>query len=118
VKAPRPPESLNAAGRSLWRAVLDGYDLDAGELRILELACQAADDAASARLALRSDGVVSSGRYGQTIAHPAVAIARQAEASVSRLLGQLNVIDPMIRPVRRSSTPGPKPARRMHEVAR
>lgn len=118
MKAPRPPQTLGAAGRALWRAVLDGYDLDAGELRILELACEARDDAASARLAIVADGVVSHGRYGQPIAHPAVQMARQAEASVSRLLGQLNVIDPIIRPVRRSSTPGPKPARRLHEVAR
>ena len=105
----RPPATLGPAGRALYRSILERYELDPGELRLLTMACEAADDAASARAALREVGVTTTGRYGQTVMNPAVLVARQAETSVSRLLGQLNVIDPVIRP-RRLSTPGPKPA--------
>jgi phage terminase small subunit len=92
--------------------VLERYELDPGELALFELACQGVDDVAMARETIARDGVVSVGRYGQPIAHPAVAIARAAEANVARIVGQLNVIDPVIRPARRLSTPGPKPASR------
>jgi hypothetical protein len=112
LTTPRPPRTLRAAGRRLWAAILAGYELDAGELALLELACQAADDAAAARASLRDAGPVTVGRYGQPIMHPAALVARQAEASLSRILRQLNVIDRAERPIRDRSTPGPKPLRR------
>ena len=109
---PRPPATLGEAGRALWRAVVDGYELDAGELHLLELACQARDDAAKARESVSRDGVVVVGRYGVR-QHPAVLIARQAEASAGRLLGQLGLINRGDDgAARHSGTPGPKPARR------
>jgi len=103
-----PPRTLRAAGTRLWRAVLADYELDDGELELLGLACGAADDAAAARAAL-VEGPLASGRYGQPIMHPAVLVARQAEASLSRILKQLNVVDRVERPLRDRSTPGPKP---------
>ena len=112
MTTPRPPRSLDAAGRRLWRAILLEFEMSPAEVALLELACQAADDAARARSEL-TNGITSTGRYGQVVLHPAVMVARQAEASVSRILGQLNVIDPIERPARRLSTPGPKPGRRL-----
>jgi phage terminase small subunit len=106
----KPPETLDIAGQALWRAVLSMFELDPGELHLLELACEARDDAAKARIAIASDGVVVDGRYGVRV-HPAVPIARQAETNVSRLLGQINVIDRTERPARHAGTPGPKPQR-------
>ena len=109
---PQPPRSLGVAGRRLFRAITRDFDLSESELSLLELACQAADDAARARADLTADGVTARGRYGQPVLHPAATAARQAEASVARILGMLNVIDPLERPARRLSTPGPKPMRR------
>lgn len=109
---PKPPASLRDPGRALWRSVLDGFELDAGELHLLELACQARDDAARAREDVARDGVTVAGRYGVR-QHPAVLIARQAEASCSRLLGQLGLVNRSDdAPARHSSTPGPKPRAR------
>lgn len=112
---PKPPTTLGSAGRALWRDTLERYELAPTELRVLGLACSAADDAADARAALRASGVIVTNRYGQPAAHAAVAIARQAEASISRLLATLHVVDPPIRAPRTSSTPGPKPKRGAHE---
>lgn len=113
---PKPPTTLGSAGRGLWRATLERFELDPPELRMLELACQANDDAAIARAQLREAGAVTAvGRYGQVVVHPAIGVARAAEASVSRLLGQLHVLDPIVRPPRTTSTPGRKPMRGPHQ---
>ncbi len=109
---PKAPPSVGAAGRRLWRAVTAEFELSDTELAVLELGCQAADDAAAARAVLAESGVVAEGRYGQPIMHPAVGVARAAEASVSRLLASLNAVDPMEKPARTIHTPGPKPAHR------
>ncbi len=114
MSLPQPPHSLDVAGRRLWRSVVGDFDLSESERSLLALACQAADDAARARAALTASGSVTArGRYGQPVLHPAVMVARQAEASVARILGQLHVIDSAEKPARRLSTPGPKPLRRL-----
>lgn len=109
---PRPPSSLGPDGKKLWTAVLEGYTPDAVELHVLQLACQARDDAAAARTAIKADGVTVEGLHGPRV-HPAIGIARQAETNVSRLLGQLGVVDRPSRPARDEHTPGPKPLRRI-----
>ena len=105
---PKPPNGLQAAGRALWRAVLSGYELSESEQALLELACGARDDAAAARAAIIRDGAVIDGRYGPR-AHPGIPIARQAEAIVSRILGQLGTIDRDAAAYRDPHAPGPKP---------
>jgi phage terminase small subunit len=109
ILADGTPATLGIAGAELWHRVIRDFDLSPVERSLLALACEAADDADGARAAIRRDGVTTTGGRGQVIAHPALAIARQAEISVGRLLGQLGCIDVIEKPERTPSTPGPKP---------
>jgi phage terminase small subunit len=112
---PKAPPNLGPDGRALWRSTLEGFELTPAELHLLTLAAGALDDAARARADLAAAGsVVVDDRYGGKKAHPSIAIARQAEASAGRLLGQLGLIgrDEDAVAVRHASTPGPKPTRR------
>ena len=108
----RPPKHLRAAGRALWRAVIAEFELNSAEAAVLARACEAADRAEDARLALDRDGVVVTGRYGQPVAHPAVDIERQNRALIGQLLRSIGVLNPPILPPYVPGRPGPKPTRR------
>jgi P27 family predicted phage terminase small subunit len=103
------PASLGDAGRELWHRVTKEFELSPTERSLLGLACEAADDAAGARAAIAKHGVTTTGGRGQIVANPALSVARQAELSVARILGQLGCIDVIEKPARGPSTPGPKP---------
>jgi P27 family predicted phage terminase small subunit len=87
---PRPPTHLSAAARRLWRATVEGYELERHHLELLERACRALDHAIEAEEIIRRDGLVVDGRYGVR-AHPAVAIARDARVAFARLLREIDL---------------------------
>jgi hypothetical protein len=88
--APKPPEGAQAAGRRLWRAVLNDYDLEEHELVLLRQAVRAVDACESLQALVDSEGVVVSSPQG-TKAHPALVELRQQQLILARLLAALRV---------------------------
>lgn len=91
---PRAPKALADAGRALWRDVVADYELTAHELRLLEAVCATADAIDALDAVVADEGVTATGSKGQTVAHPAVAEARQQRLAFGRLLAQLALPDP------------------------
>lgn len=87
----KTPAGLHSAGRRLWRAVLDAYDLDAHEELLLLQACRCADRLD--RLAAEADAgpVTVTNHKGDEVAHPAMVEARQQSLTLARLLAALRM---------------------------
>lgn len=88
---------LGNAGKRLRKVVLDdlpeGWELDARELELLELACRQADDLAGLEGLIRKHGRMVPGSQGQPVLNPAISEARQARAMIEKLLGRLAIPD-------------------------
>jgi len=82
---PRPPQSLDQAGRSLWRSVIGAYVLAPHEAELLRQACRVADNLARIDAVLMDEELVVSGHAGQPRAHPLL----QASADQRRVLDGL-----------------------------
>src|SRR5689334_5758055 len=83
------PKHLSASSRKLWAEITAGFVLEPTEVEVLRLALEAVDRCEEARQVLATDGIVSTGRYGQKLAHPAVAIERDSRIAAARLFKQL-----------------------------
>jgi hypothetical protein len=92
---PKAPAGLGAAGRDLWRSVLDevpaGLLLDSHEAELLEHAARTADHVAALEKAIRKDGVTVQAPDGRLIVSPALVEARQQRLLLQRLLGGIAV---------------------------
>jgi hypothetical protein len=84
-RRPRAPESLDAAGRRLWRSVLADYELSAAEVETLGQACRVADVLARIDAELMDSDLVVEGHHGQPRSHPLLA----ASADQRRVLDAL-----------------------------
>lgn len=73
IRGPRPPESLDVAGRRLWRSVVADYELSAAEVETLQQACRVADILARVDVVLMDSDLVVEGHHGQPHAHPLLA---------------------------------------------
>ncbi len=89
-RAPRAPAHLSPSAREWWRAVADGYVLEAHHLRLLTEAAVAWDRCQQAREILDRDGIVVDGRFGPR-QHPAVQIELQNRTSFARLMRELDL---------------------------
>lgn len=102
------PEDLGDAGAILWSQIVgdidENWELDHRELHLLTEACLVADQVVALDAAVAEDGHSVKGSRGQPTAHPALAEARQLRALQLRLLGSLELSDP-IESVSGSATP-------------
>lgn len=91
---PVPPEGIVGAGLSLWRQIVNVYDLRPDELRVLEDACGEAVLIDRLRRAL-DDGapLIVKGSMGQQVASPLMTEIRQHRATLAQLLGRLHLPD-------------------------
>ena len=109
------PEDLGDAGTILWGQIVgdiaDDWELDNRELHLLTEACLVADQVVALDAAVAEDGHSVKGSRGQPTAHPALAEARQLRALQLRLLGSLELSDP-IESVAGSATPDQAKKRR------
>jgi len=85
VSSPRAPQSLDPAGKALWRAVTGAYDLSPAELELLRQACRVADNLARIDAILADSDLVVEGYAGQPKSHPLLA----ASADQRRVLDGL-----------------------------
>jgi|SRR3954451_1160761 phage terminase small subunit len=105
------PKHLSPARTNLWNRTTANFTLEETELELLRLACETLDRAEDARLILAKEGIVSTGRYRQKLAHPAVAIERDSRLAAARIFKQLALpqalgesVSPLqLRPRRRTS---------------
>lgn len=95
----RMPSGLGAAGRTVWRAVVDDltavgdddatWELDGRERLILENAARQADLNAKLEAVIEEDGIVVAGSTGQRRLNAAATELRQGRVAVGKLLGEL-----------------------------
>lgn len=90
TSVPRLPAKLDAAGRRLWKSLLEEYNFSPNELVILEAAARQADDVATLEAGLR-DGFVVKGSKGQPRLSAAVTEVRQGRLALARLVAELRL---------------------------
>jgi P27 family predicted phage terminase small subunit len=88
---PQPPSHLSPSARQWWKTTIDRYVLEEHHLRLLQLACEAWDEAQKARAQLECEGLTVPGREGGIRPHPCVAIERDARLAVARLVRELDL---------------------------
>jgi P27 family predicted phage terminase small subunit len=86
---PKAPAHLRAATRRWFESVLDDFDLEQHDIRLLTLSAEAWDRGQQAREALAKEGLTFDDRFGQPHARPEVAIERDARIAFARLLREL-----------------------------
>lgn len=85
------PRHLSKPARDLYAAIVADYALEPHHLAVLTRALDALDTADAAEAIVRAEGPVSTTRFGERRAHPAVAIARDARAQFGTLIKQLGL---------------------------
>jgi hypothetical protein len=90
-RRPATPRNLGSRGRRLWRSVVADFELDVGDLELLELACRTADDVDRLTGELATADTWATGSRGQTIVNPLVREVRDTRAAFARLLAGLNL---------------------------
>ena len=90
-KIPAVPPGSKAAGRALWRSILENYELETHELTLLRQACAVADTCAALQVVIDRDGVLIENRFREPVAHPATVELRQQRIVLTRLVVALRV---------------------------
>ncbi len=83
------PDDLGPAGRALWAAVCDDFELSASERHLLLSACRQADDIALLEAALVESGPIVAGASGQPRLSMVVAELRQGRLALAKLVQAL-----------------------------
>lgn len=91
----KAPAGLDPAGRKLWRAIVDHYELRADELRVLQDACREADLVEKLDEATRGEmfDFLVKGSMGQQVINPLISELRQHRSTLAGLLRQLRLPD-------------------------
>jgi P27 family predicted phage terminase small subunit len=86
------PAHLSAASKGWMTTILDQVSAATEtDVRLLALAAEAADRAATARRRLEKEGITYTDRFGSPKAHPCIAIERDSRAAFSRIVAQLGL---------------------------
>src|SRR5829696_5531697 len=85
-RKPTPPKGSGAAGKRLWRAVLDDFDLEEHELALLRQAVRVADLCEELQTQVDAEGLMLAGRV-----HPGLVELRQQRILLARLVVALRV---------------------------
>ncbi len=90
---PRQPKNLAGAGRSLWRSIIDVYELRPDEVRVLEQAARTADLIDALRTQLDHEPLTTAGSMGQVRPNPLLMEIRGQRQLLANLLKQLHLPD-------------------------
>jgi hypothetical protein len=107
VSIPRAPTGAGTAGKKLWKAVLDSFELAEHEQTLLRQAVRVADLCEQLQAVVDAEGAMLTGHDNQPRTHPAVIELRQQRIVLARLVVALRV------PLGDQETDGPtgEPAR-------
>ena len=89
----KAPAWLRAETKKWFLGVLDDFDLEASDVRLLTLAAEAFDRATRARETLAASGITYEDRLGNIRKHPAVSIEESARIAFARLIRDLAITD-------------------------
>jgi hypothetical protein len=92
-KQPRAAPGLRGAGRKLWRAVTNSFELRPDELVTLEAAARMADELTDMQAALIGASVLVSGSAGQETVNALFRETRSHRLALGRLLAQLGLAE-------------------------
>lgn len=87
------PKGTGAAGKALWVAVTEVYELAGHELAVLRSAVVVADRVAALDAVVDRDGVVLDDPKRGPVAHPGLVESRQQRITQARLLTSLRLPD-------------------------
>lgn len=89
----RAPGHLSPASKRLFKRLATDYDLaeEPHAVEVLRLACEALDRAEQARQQIAKDGAYVLDRFGQTKAHPALAVERDSRIGATRCFRELSL---------------------------
>jgi P27 family predicted phage terminase small subunit len=87
----RAPTHLSRGARRWWRAVVEGYDLEAHHVVILTAAAEAWDRKEQARGLIAEEGIVIRDVSGERVTHPAVQIEDTATRRLASLIRDLGL---------------------------
>jgi phage terminase small subunit len=87
---PQPPSHLSESSRQWWNSTVETYVLQEHHLRLLQLACEAWDQAQAAREQLAQEGLTVPGQRGPR-PHPCIAVEHNARIAVARFLRELDL---------------------------
>lgn len=90
---PSAPEGLGERGKSLWRDVVEVFELRADELVVLRSACFAEQRVHGIREELSQMDILVRGSMGQLVANPLLTEVRAHEGHVAMLLAKLKLKD-------------------------
>jgi phage terminase small subunit len=91
---PRPPSSLAAGGRRLWREVHQNWELDPIDTALLTELCAAVDQCERIRTELKSAKLLVEGSTGQPRVTPLLGALHAQEKVVDRLACSLRLSVP------------------------
>lgn len=95
MSKPKPPTTLDAAGKALWSDVVERYTLRPDELRTLEDACAATDMLAEFQKAWVDLGrpFITKGSMGQDVEHPLIGSIDKQRKARQQFIKQLKLPD-------------------------
>ena len=88
---PQPPSHLSPSAAQWWASTVQTSILAEHHLRLLQLCCEAWDEAQKARAQLQEEGLTVPGREGGIRPHPCIAIEHSARLTVARLVRELDL---------------------------
>lgn len=91
VEPPPPPAELGESGAALWASVMDAYELEPHEERLLLQIARAADTLDELAAIVAREGHMIAARNGELRAHPALVESRQLAIAYARLVAALRI---------------------------
>jgi P27 family predicted phage terminase small subunit len=81
---PKPPKTLSAPGKRLWRAIAQEIDLDAAGCLMLSVLVEAWQRREEARAAIAKTGACLPDRWGQLKPSPWLSVERDTTLAIQR----------------------------------
>jgi phage terminase small subunit len=81
----KPPKGLQKGGKTLWKQVLNGWEVPPEQYQVLENCCKSQDRIDTLQAQLKKEGMTVKNRFGVVIAHPSASLLRAEIANFGTL---------------------------------